>query len=230
LQESRIEVLRAVTEQVEAHHQYDSVERKAPIGAQRVDQFWLGYLLRFGKSRRLRHMRADEQHDVDTIARGVENGMLGYVGKKADGGYAPFHWNSPLSFQDVEISDDVYIVQREVAEAFSAGSIIPAPAVVGGPPVSGGHSPSLLPGAGGGLAEPVSKPFISESVPRLVWSGDIPHQKWMNFYTKVLFKFAATAGLKLTLRVEVAPIEGISPQKVDETKVALRCKPSPRRG
>jgi hypothetical protein len=32
----------------------------------------------------------------DTIARGVENGMLGYIGKKADGSYAPFHWNSSL--------------------------------------------------------------------------------------------------------------------------------------
>jgi hypothetical protein len=27
---------------------------------------------------------------------------------------------------------------------------------------------------------------------------------------------------KLTLRVEVAPAEGVSPQKVDETKVSLR--------
>jgi len=34
----------------------------------------------------------------------------------------------------------------------------------------------------------------------------------MNFYTKVLSKFAATAGMKLRLRVEVAPPEGISPQ------------------
>jgi hypothetical protein len=32
----------------------------------------------------------------DTIARGVQNGMLGYVGKKGDGSYAPFHWNSSL--------------------------------------------------------------------------------------------------------------------------------------
>jgi hypothetical protein len=60
------------------------------------------------------------------------------------------------------------------------------------------------------------------SIPRLVWNGEVPHQKWMNFYTKVLSKFAATAGMKLTLRVEVAPAEGVSPQKVDETKVALR--------
>ena len=66
------------------------------------------------------------------------------------------------------------------------------------------------------------KPAKPATIPRLVWSGDVPHQKWMNFYTKVLSKFATSAGLKLTLRVEVAPTEGVSPQKVDETKVALR--------
>jgi len=65
-------------------------------------------------------------------------------------------------------------------------------------------------------------PPAATSVARLVWSGDVPHQKWMNFYTKVLSKFAATAGLKITLRVEVSPVDGVSPQKVDETKVALR--------
>jgi hypothetical protein len=57
----------------------------------------------------------------DTIARGVENGMLGYVGKKIDGTYAPFHWNSPLSSHDIEISDDVFLIQRELAEAYKAG-------------------------------------------------------------------------------------------------------------
>jgi hypothetical protein len=44
----------------------------------------------------------------------------------------------------------------------------------------------------------------------------------MNFYTKVLSKFSSGAGLRLTLRVEVAPTEGISRQKVEETKSALR--------
>jgi hypothetical protein len=72
------------------------------------------------------------------------------------------------------------------------------------------------------LPDKSSRPHVPASIPCLVWSGDVPHQKWMNFYTKVLSKFAATAGLKLTLRVEVAPVEGVSPQKVDETKVALR--------
>ncbi len=44
----------------------------------------------------------------------------------------------------------------------------------------------------------------------------------MNFYTKVLSKFAEGMSLKLTLRVEVSSEAGIPTQKVDETKVALR--------
>jgi hypothetical protein len=162
----------------------------------------------------------------DTIARGVENGMIGYVGKKADGTYAPFHFNATLSFQDVEISDDVFLIQRELAEAYTAGKVAPPTVIVGGTAVTG--STASLPPGGAGMTQPSSSSTTDRptdaptSIPRLVWSGDVPHQKWMNFYTKVLSKFSGAAGLKLTLRVEVAPAEGISPQKVDETKVALR--------
>ena len=58
-------------------------------------------------------------------------------------------------------------------------------------------------------------------VNRLVWDGLIPAQKWMNFYTKVLARFATGFQLKLQLRVEVSQEEGISTQKVDETRAAL---------
>jgi hypothetical protein len=44
----------------------------------------------------------------------------------------------------------------------------------------------------------------------------------MNFYTKVLSRFATASGLKLIVSVEVAPIEGISKQRAEETKLALR--------
>ncbi|MGQ0555012.1 MAG: hypothetical protein ACT4PN_03585 [Nitrospiraceae bacterium] len=57
---------------------------------------------------------------------------------------------------------------------------------------------------------------------KIAWSGDIPAQKWMNFNAKVLSKFAAGLGLKLTLRVEVSFDSGIPTHKVEETKVALR--------
>jgi hypothetical protein len=152
----------------------------------------------------------------DSIARGVENGMLAYVGKKPDGSYAPFHWNSSLPLQDIEISDDVFLIQRELAEAYKAGRISPPSDVVVEP------TKTDKPDTNGTSSGTEGKPQIPTSIPRLVWSGEVPHQKWMNFYTKVLSKFAATSGLRLTLRVEVAPPEGVSTQKVDETKVALR--------
>ncbi len=54
------------------------------------------------------------------------------------------------------------------------------------------------------------------------WTGEVPPQKWMNFYTKVLSKFAAGRGLKLKLIVEVSPEGGVSKQKIEGTKSALR--------
>ena len=44
----------------------------------------------------------------------------------------------------------------------------------------------------------------------------------MNFDTRVLAKFATQAGLKVGLNVEIAPADGVSNQKVDEIKIALR--------
>jgi hypothetical protein len=44
----------------------------------------------------------------------------------------------------------------------------------------------------------------------------------MNFYTKVLARFATGTGLRLSVRLEVDQQEGISTQKIEETKVALR--------
>jgi hypothetical protein len=142
--------------------------------------------------------------------------MLGYVGKKVDGTYVPFHWNSSLTREDVEISDDIFLIPRELSEAYRASKIDPTPAVVIEPKGTGSS------GAPGTAPVAEDRASIPADNRRLVWSGDVPPQKWMNFYTKVLSKFAATAGLKLTLRVEVTPADGVSPQKVVETKLALR--------
>ncbi len=51
----------------------------------------------------------------ETIARGVTEGLLAYVGKKGHGRYEPFIFKKPLSAADVEISDDVYIITAEEA-------------------------------------------------------------------------------------------------------------------
>jgi len=56
----------------------------------------------------------------------------------------------------------------------------------------------------------------------LKWCGEVTPQKWMNFYTKVLSRFVGGSGLKLKVEIEVKPDEGISQQKVEQTRVALR--------
>ena len=59
-------------------------------------------------------------------------------------------------------------------------------------------------------------------IQKLSWQGEIQPQKWMNFYTKVLSKYAMGNGLKITLKIEIAPTEGVSKHKAEDTKVALK--------
>ena len=74
---------------------------------------------------------------------------------------------------------------------------------------------------------PTPEPFAltgggSPSVAKITWSGEVSSQKWMNFYTRVLSKFATGNGLKLTVKIEVAHDGGVSQQKLEETRSALR--------
>ena len=54
------------------------------------------------------------------------------------------------------------------------------------------------------------------------WSGDVPPQKWMHFYSKVLAKYVNSGGLTISVSVDVSPDGGVSPQQVEEMKSALR--------
>ena len=67
----------------------------------------------------------------------------------------------------------------------------------------------------------VNPPPVKE-VTGLSWEGEVPPQKWMNFYTKVLSKFAREKSLRLTVRVEVSSGESIPEQKLEEVKIAFR--------
>ena len=64
-------------------------------------------------------------------------------------------------------------------------------------------------------------PFTQQGSGKLSWVGEVPAQKWMNFYTRVLSRFAAGKGLRLTVNVEITPEGGVSSQQVEETKMAL---------
>jgi hypothetical protein len=70
--------------------------------------------------------------------------------------------------------------------------------------------------------EPKKPQEPKDTYKKLTWQGEIQPQKWMNFYTKVLAKHAKDGGLKITLKVDIAPPDGVSKQKVEDTKVSLR--------
>jgi hypothetical protein len=44
----------------------------------------------------------------------------------------------------------------------------------------------------------------------------------MNFYTKVLARFAAGSDLRLSVTFHVSPKGGVSPERANETRSALR--------
>ncbi|MCX6904065.1 MAG: valine--tRNA ligase [Verrucomicrobia bacterium] len=161
----------------------------------------------------------------DTIARGVSNGLLAYVGKKGTE-YDPFIYGSNganLNAMDVEISEDMFIIGKETAEEFksktrAAATVQPVPDIK-----PGGKLDVPVPKEPEKIQE---KPTQTAPEPpvttKLSWSGEIPTQKWMNFYTKILSKYAVGNEMKITLNIEVKQASGISSQKIEETKTALR--------
>lgn len=163
----------------------------------------------------------------ETITRGVENGMLAYVGKNSFGKYQPFAYKQSVSSFDIEISDDMFIITGETAQAYleqqklSPDTVNPPEVTVGveGEGVTIAHST-------GGYRESTAEPVHTQTTPAKIvgikWMGEVPAQKWMNFYTKVLSRFAATSGLKLTIQVEINPPDGLSKQTLEETQNALR--------
>lgn len=170
----------------------------------------------------------------DTIARGVEGGFLAYVGKGANGEYKPFIFANSLRVGEVELSEDVYIITKETAEAYQqSAQEKAAPAVETASPdttTNGtGHSkepPAETPVEMDVPVDPspasATKPVAPATASRVTWSGEIPAQKWTNFYTKVLTKYSSGKGLKISLQLEITPETGVSPQKIEETKSALR--------
>lgn len=164
----------------------------------------------------------------DTIARGVTEGVLAYVTKDSEGAYADFKFKEAMSPISVEIIDEAYIITQEAAAAYKATKEQPAPV----PEPNGQDTPTTPPG--GNVSNPpvpysVGGTLIGEqttvnvaSHAKILWSGVVPSQKWMSFYTKVLTRFATGAGLTLRVSVEIAPAEGVPQYKVDETRAALR--------
>ena len=175
----------------------------------------------------------------DTITRGVANGLLAYVGKSGAGfqpasptgakqqagslphyDYKPFCFNQALMATDIDFSDEMFLITKETAEAYlkSKTTLTVTPPK----PDEPGKKPETPPQESDGKKPTDPKKPEQLTFANMAWTGEVPPQKWMKFYTAVLSKFAAANGLKLKLTVEVAPEGGISKQKLEETKAALR--------
>jgi len=152
-----------------------------------------------------------------TIAKAVESKQLGYVGEKVGGKYTPFYFGDSLAANEIEITDQMFLITKETAESYLAGIALPPPPP---PPRPGGGIG--VDGAGTLPPPQPPPPPPPAGAKRLSWSGEVPWQKWMNFYNRVLTRSATSKGLKLTLSVEVTPEGGVTSQQIEETKVALR--------
>ncbi len=76
--------------------------------------------------------------------------------------------------------------------------------------------------AGGDADDELDEPLIDASTPQtLRWKGAVPTQKWMNFYTKVLTRFASS-GLKIEVTFEVPVDRGQAQSKLDDTRSGLK--------
>jgi hypothetical protein len=164
----------------------------------------------------------------ETIARGVSNGQLAYIGKTAAGRYHPFQFERTIAASDVEISDEMFIITKETAEAYRSESAKPEGTKTVEETPAGTSSakptiPTIQQDFLGGPAEE-GRPGIQavRQSDAITWSGAIPAHKWMNFYTKILTKLGVSNGLTLTVKVECKREGGVSPQKVEEIKSALR--------
>ncbi len=131
--------------------------------------------------------------------------------------YKPFVFGQALMTSDVEFSEEMFIITKETAEAYLKSKATPGTPVAE-PKPGEAEKPK---------EEETKKPGETKRSEQLTfngiaWTGELPWQKWTKFYTAVLSRFAASKGLKLKVSVEVGPEGGVSKQKLEETKAALR--------
>ena len=168
----------------------------------------------------------------ETISRGLDAGLFAYVGKTAGGDYEPFVYKRSLAGNDVEISEDMFLISRERAEEYlkareSGATTAGTRGAAGTGPYGVEPVPNVPTAGTKGAAGPPAGATAS-AVTGFSWSGVLPAQKWMNFYTKVLSRFATGDGMKLTVTVDVVPTGGVPKSKIDETRVARRNSGSER--
>ena len=158
----------------------------------------------------------------DTIAEGVREGKFGYVGK-AYGAYLDLPRIGAPAFgpEEVEFSDQVVLLPQERARALPGRVRVPE---------EGGSRPAEVSEGGVGpvvpmVQAPPAGPPVSMEPARLAllrWSGEVPPQKWTQFYMRILSRFATDPTLRLRVDFTVSPEIGIPEVTRSEIEAVLR--------
>ena len=156
----------------------------------------------------------------DTISRGLDAHLSRTSARGTGGRYEPFIYKRSLPAADVEISDDMFLITAERAEAYLAEQSAGVRAGGNSRPGSSNHATYSRARVDTVDETPVTPG--AKVIPGFTWSGEVPHQKWMNFYTKVLSRFSNSGGLRIRVSVDVTPPAGVSTSNLDETRSALR--------
>lgn len=158
----------------------------------------------------------------ETIARGVNDGLIAYVSVTSDGGHViPFNLQRSLSAADIDISDSMYILRAEVAQAYQRQTETAQEELI---EESNSFISTMSPASDPlpvKASEPAPAPISVTPYKTFTWEGEITSQQWTIFYNRVLSRFVSGKVLRINLRVAVSPDGGISGHKLDEVKTAL---------
>jgi hypothetical protein len=80
----------------------------------------------------------------ETISRGVGNRELAYIGKTPSNDYKPFYFLQALMTADVELSEEMFIITKETADAYLKTRATP-PAIITKPRIDEKKPPIIGP-------------------------------------------------------------------------------------
>jgi hypothetical protein len=144
-----------------------------------------------------------------TIARGVRESKFGLGHLDGHGGVAGVRFAEEVADADVDFGEDVVLVSAEEAELAKKGvngASTTTTQVVDAEPES--HSSQQTAATKG-------------RVRRLEWRGELPHGKWMTFYSKVLTKLVLAGGVRVNIQITSEPPTGLTPTQVNDVRQAL---------
>lgn len=162
-----------------------------------------------------------------TIARGVREGKFGYTSRRGDS-----LSREDLRFEDtafseaeVEFSDDVVLIPRDRAMRLREEGETYQPfddsETGGAKPTeietdTGGEQPTEGSSAGSTVLPPTT------GFRRVSWQGELPWNKWHQFYVNLLSLFSQDPSLRLSVRFDVAPQQGVPSHQLQQIRQALR--------